>query len=283
MSGIITLTTDWGVGDPYAALFKALVWRQNPQAVFSDVSHQVKNSSLYHAAYLLDMVCWNYPEGSVHVVDCRNFTVDQFMQVRKKVRPLLFTDFLGLRVRGQYFLMENSGLLSIVCPEFEGVEEVVKLNECEDYAHYNTFNALNYYASAAARLSSGVPLGEFGETYPIENLQRLSLNKVRVENASVSGCICHIDAFGNLLTNIRAEDLEKAGIKEKKINVVIQKGMEKIENVHLMKRYVSIEDNDCFAVYNVNGYLEIGQKNVSLADTLYEDYSGIGDVLTLSV
>lgn len=283
MSGIITLTTDWGVGDPYAALFKALVWKQNPQAVFADVSHQVKDSSLYHAAYLLDMVCRNFPEGSVHVLDCRNLTSAQSARIWHKERPLLFTDFIGCRSCGQYFLLENNGILSLLCPDFEGIEEVVKLTECEDYAHYNTFNALNYYASAAARLASGASLGEVGEPYPMENLQRISPYRVRTSDGTVTGRICHIDAAGNLLTNIRVEDLEKAGLKEKKVKVRIAQCLEKLENVPLLKRYVSVPDFDCFAVFNVSGYLEIGQKNTSLADALFEDNSGIGDEITLTV
>lgn len=283
MSGIITLTTDWGVGDPYMALFKALVWKQNPQAAFADVSHQVKHSSLYHAAYLLEMVCWNFPKGSVHVADCRNFTSEQFARVRRKERPLLFTDFLGIRCRNQYFLMENNGIFSQLCPDFDEVEEVVKLKECDDYAHFNTFNALNYYAAAAARLSAGASLAEVGESYPLENLQRISPYRLKVEAGLVTGNICHIDAFGNLLTNIRAEDLEKAGIKEKKIHVQVARCMEKMENVSLLKRYLSVADFDYFAVCNSSGYLEIGQKNASLADALFEDNSGIGDEITLMI
>lgn len=283
MSGIITLTTDWGIGDPYAALFKALVWKQNPQAVFADVSHRVKQSSLYHAAYLLDMVCWNFPEGSVHVVDCRSITPEQHARIRRKERPLLFTDFIGIRCRGQYFLMENNGIFPLLCPDDEGAEEIVRLTEYDDYAHFNTFNALNYYAYASARLSSGALLSELGETYPSENLQHISPYKVRVEEGSVTGNICHIDAFGNLLTNIRAEDLEKAGIREKKINVQIASGMDSLKNVSLMKRYLAVPDLDCFAVFNVNGYLEIGQKNASVADRLFEDESGIGDEIRLTL
>lgn len=283
MGGIITLTTDWGIGDPYVALFKALVWKQNPQAAFADVSHRVKRSSLYHAAYLLGMVCWNFPEGSVHVVDCRKFTVEQYARVHRRERPLLFTDFIGIRCRGQYFLMENNGILSLLCPDLEGVEAVVKLDACEDYAHFNTFNALNYYVDAAAKLSSGASLDEMGETYPFEHLQRIAPYKVRTSEGSVTGRICHIDAAGNLLTDIRAEDLEKAGLKEKKLKVQVLPCMEKLQNVFLVKRYIGVSDQDCYAVFNVNGYLEIGRKNESLADALFEDDSGIGDEIALTV
>ena len=277
------MTTDWGVGDPYAALFKALVWKQNPQAVFADVSHQVKDSNLYQAAYLLDTVCWNFPNGSVHVVDCRKFTLEQCVRISNKERPLLFTDFIGIRCRGQYFLLENSGMFSLLCPDFKDVEAVVKLIECKAYAHFNTFNALNYYADAAARLTAGASLADVGEVYPLENLQRITPYKVRTSKGTVTGRICHIDAFGNLLTDIRAEDLAEAGLEKKKIKVQVLPCMEKLQNVTLQKRYFSVSDYNDFAVFNVNGYLEIGRKNDSLADALFEDDSGIGDEIMLTV
>ena len=284
MSGIITLTTDWGYGDPYAAIFRANVWRLRPDTVVTDISHQVCNSSRLHAGYLLSSACWFFPEGTVHVVDVREISTMQFARIANRERPLPFLDFLGVRCNGHFFLMENNGILSLVDPDFANVEEVVKLRRHPDFEQYYTFNALAYYAYASAMLASGSRLSELGEVYGEDELERLSLpGVIRTENR-LEGRVQHIDARGNLITDIRREDWASVAAGRKKVSVQVEGSLECLEDVRLYNHYLQIGDGICFALFNTSGFLEIGQKNVSLAAMLYgiEDVvSGIGDVVTL--
>jgi S-adenosylmethionine hydrolase len=39
-SGIVTLTTDFGLSDPYVAMMKGVILSINPSAVLVDVTHQ---------------------------------------------------------------------------------------------------------------------------------------------------------------------------------------------------------------------------------------------------
>ena len=284
MSGIITLTTDWGTGDPYAALFRAHVWRINPQAVVTDISHGVYNGNRQHAAYLLGSACWAFPEGTVHVVDVREFTHEQQIRICRRERSLPFMDFLAVRCGEQYFLMENNGILSLLSPDFSAVSEVVKLSPHADFDHYNTFNALNHYVFAAARLSAGGALSELGEPYPENLLERIVLPNMQPSDDSIEGRILHIDARGNLITDIREEMFPAAIRPKSKLVVSVGGCFERLNDVLFCKRYLMVPDNKCFALFNSGGYLEIGQKNVSLATLLYGEFdrlSGIGDTVTL--
>ena len=284
MSGIITFTTDWGIGDPYSALFKAHVWRVHPGAVFADISHDVHNGSRLHAAYLLSSACWAFPEETVHVVDVRELTSDQLRKVANRERPLPFLDFLAVRCREQFFLLENNGILSLIDPEFANLHEVVKLAAHADYNQYNTFNALNYYADAAARLSAGCRLSELGEPYPEQWLEKMVLPALTPTENSVGGRILHIDARGNLITDIREPLLLSVAQSRKKLTVQVGRMFERLKDFRLCKRYLSVAEGKGFAVVNASGYVELGQKNASLAATLYgsDDLrSGIGDSVTL--
>ena len=284
MNGIITLTTDWGTGDPYAALFKAHVWRVHPGAVFADISHEVHNGSRLHAAYLLASACWAFPEETVHVVDVRELSSDQLRKVANRERPLPFLDFLAVRCREQFFLLENNGILSLIDPDFANVHEVVKLAAHADYNHYNTFNALNYYADAAARLSAGCCLSELGEPYQEQWLERMVLPALTPSENSVGGSILHIDARGNLITDIREPLLLSVAQSRKKVTVHVGRMFERMKDFKLCKRYLNVAEGQGFAVVNASGYVELGQKNASLAAILYgpDDLrSGIGDSVTL--
>ncbi len=285
MSGIITLTTDWGYGDPYAALFRAHVWALNPQAVITDISHAVLNGNRLQAAYLLSTACWAFPAGTVHVADVRELSAEQQRKVFTKEQPLYFLDFLAVACGDQYFLMENNGMLSLLSPGFQTVGEVVRLRAQEDYDRYNTFNALNYYVKAAASLAAGVPLSDLGEPYPMDRLERIVLSNRQPSESVLEGRVLHVDARGNLITDIRETPFQKVAQSRKKMTISIGRCFDKLNDVCLYRRYLKVPDGKCFALFNSGGYLELGQKNVSLAEMLYGEgdvRSGIGDAVTIS-
>lgn len=285
MSGIITLTTDWGIGDPYAALFKAHVWRLCPQAVFADISHNVHVADKLHAAYLLNSACWAFPSGTVHVADVRCMSDDQQQMFLNEKKRFPFMDYIGVRCADQYFLMENNGILSLLASESKAVVEVVHLTADPDFNSYNTFNALNHYVYAASRLAAGGSLSELGEPYPAEKLERVVLTENETTENSVKGHVQHIDARGNLITDIRGEVLKRVADGRLKMRVSVGGCFERLNNVLLKKRYLYVPSGRFFAVVNTGGFVELGQKDSSMAAVLYgpdDILSGIGDDVTLS-
>lgn len=94
----------------------------------------------------------------------------------------------------------------------------------------------------------------------------------------------HVDARGNLITDIRKTDIEAMGVEGKSLSVSVSGCLEPLNGVSLCHRYLTVEDGCFFAVFNTAGFLEIGQKNVSLATFLYGDdgSSGIGDPVVIT-
>ena len=68
-SGIITLTSDFGLADPYVAAMKGVMLGLNPRAVIVDVSHEVRPQRLLQAVFVTESA-WPFlaPIGLVFAV-----------------------------------------------------------------------------------------------------------------------------------------------------------------------------------------------------------------------
>jgi S-adenosylmethionine hydrolase len=70
---IITLTSDFGVKDPYVAQMKATILSICPSAVLVDVTHGVDKFDVRAGAFMLASAAPYFPDGAIHlaVVDPR--------------------------------------------------------------------------------------------------------------------------------------------------------------------------------------------------------------------
>ena len=262
MSQIITLTTDWGNIDPYAAIFKAHVWKRFPEARLVDITHEVERHNLNHAAYLLGMAYPHFPPGSVHLADVRNLASSK-VKLAYLDKDMRYMDPLAIRYRDHLFLVENNGLFSMICPDFEEIQEMVKL-PVPDEDPYKTFPALASFAPAAAALAENARLSlqEIGESYPLEKLLRERLLKVNLEEKRIICHLTHTDHYGNIHTDLRMEDFLSVAGDAKKMQVQIP-GYPPL-NVVLRKRFTPRTEGD-FVMFNLAGYMEIGRVQAPLA------------------
>ena len=66
-SGTITLTTDFGLSDPYVGIMKGVILSINPAARVTDISHLIKAGSVMQAACIIEEAYTFFPKGTVHV------------------------------------------------------------------------------------------------------------------------------------------------------------------------------------------------------------------------
>jgi S-adenosylmethionine hydrolase len=64
---MITLTTDFGLKDPYAAEMKAVILGISPNAVIIDITHEVAKFNVRMGAYVLSSAAPYFPRGTIHV------------------------------------------------------------------------------------------------------------------------------------------------------------------------------------------------------------------------
>ncbi|MGC9345470.1 MAG: SAM-dependent chlorinase/fluorinase, partial [Candidatus Bathyarchaeales archaeon] len=76
---IITLTTDFGLKDPYVAEMKAVILSISPNTAIVDITHQIEKLNIRIGAYVLAAASPYFPKGTIHVV-----VVDPGVGTRRK-------------------------------------------------------------------------------------------------------------------------------------------------------------------------------------------------------
>lgn len=188
----ITLTTDFGIADPFVGAMKGVIASIVPEAHIHDITHQASPFDPLDAAVTLASFYRYWPEGTIHVV-----VIDP--GVGSSRRPLL------ARAGSHYFIGPDNGVLSLV---FEREKEIRawQITAEEYFIHpvSRTFHGRDIFASTAAWLArKGQPEG-FGPE--VSDYQRIPLPRPEIAPGKIGGVILRTDRFGNLLTNLRPED-----------------------------------------------------------------------------
>jgi len=190
---IITLTTDFGHSSPYAAAMKAVILRINPAATIVDITHSIPPQDVHQGAVVLDDVTEWFPEGTIHVV-----VVDPGVGTERAI--------VYARIGTQQYIAPDNGLLCYLTAR-KKPERLIRLENPEYWLHpvSSTFHGRDIMAPAAAHLSLGLDPEKLGP--PLERLTTPQWPAVRATPERLEGMVVAIDGFGNLITNITAEDL----------------------------------------------------------------------------
>lgn len=238
MPAIITLTTDFGRDSAYLAAMKGVILSINPAAVVVDVSHGIGAQNIVEGAFVLGEATRWFPAESIHVA-----VVDPGVGTERRI--------VYARVAGQQYICPDNGLLSYVCrdrpPEqaFEVTNRSLFLREVS-----HTFHGRDIMAPVAARLSLALAPDELGP--PVGKLNLLEWGQPERRNNTVMGHILFADSFGNLISNIRREDVP-GDIDA--AQVVIEFGQHRVDG---MKRtYGDSAPRTPVALFGSSGLLEL--------------------------
>ncbi|MDH4099827.1 MAG: SAM-dependent chlorinase/fluorinase [Nitrospirota bacterium] len=183
--GVITLTTDFGLDDPFVGMMKGVICRISPKAVIVDLTHQVPSFDIPVAAWMLKDSWRFFPEGSIHVA-----VVDPGVGSARK--PIL------VEWRGHRFVGPDNGIFSFFLDEgavYHLTEPRYFLPEIEA-----TFHGRDIFAPVAAHLSTGIAAGEMGQL--TTDAVRLDLTLPSEDGGRVRGEVVYLDKFGNAITNL---------------------------------------------------------------------------------
>ncbi len=186
---IITLTTDFGTRDPYVASMKASILRVAPEARIVDISNEIAPQDILEAAFVLKNAAPYFPAGTVHVV-----VVDPGVGTAR--RPV------AVRMDDMLFVGPDNGVLPLTFDE-RPADQVVTLDRSTFWRTErpsSTFHGRDIFASVAAHLAMGTPLGEIGSAGP--ELQKLRWGLPISDEQGIRGWIVHVDHFGNCISNI---------------------------------------------------------------------------------
>ena len=65
--GILTLTTDFGMGGPYVAALKGVLLDLAPGTQFVDVCHTISPQNILEGGFVLAAIVDVFPKGTVHL------------------------------------------------------------------------------------------------------------------------------------------------------------------------------------------------------------------------
>jgi len=210
-SGIITLTTDFGLRDPYVGVMKGVILSINPEARVIDISHQLKAGFISQASTLVQEAYPFFPEGTVHVV-----VVDP--GVGGDRRPIL------IKTQNHFFVGPDNGTFWPVIRAHQYAETIHLTKSRYFLPHVShTFHGRDIFAPVAAHLSRGVDPSEMGPI--IKDPVPLDFPAPQRREDILLGQVMRVDRFGNLITNIQRKQFERflgsgrPGIKAGKLAV----------------------------------------------------------------
>ena len=247
---IITLTTDFGTRDAYVGAMKGVILGINPDVRLVDISHSISPQDVMEAAYVLKEAAFYFPPDTVHLA-----VVDP--GVGTKRRPV------AVRYGRHFFVGPDNGIFPLLMDDSEQPESV-ELNR-KDYwlsdEISTTFHGRDIFAPAAAHLSRGVPLPDLGRR--IDALSPMHWALPITDEQGIQGWIAHVDRFGNCITNVARDLLERTRDGR---SVRCFTGSAILEG--LTRTYADVEAGEPLMHYNSSDVLEIAVNSGNASELL---------------
>lgn len=244
MAARITLLTDFGTVDGYAAVVKGVIAAISPATIIEDATHDIAPGDVAVAAFTLARYWHLYPPGTTHLV-----VVDPGVGSRRRA--------LAAAADGRRFVAPDNGVLTRVFDHSTSLDIVSIENDRllgRDVSA--TFHGRDIFAPAAAHLALGIDLQELGPA--ISDPVRLDVPAPERQRGRIGGSVVAIDRFGNLITNVPGEWVrESTGIYVDGRDVG-----------PLRRTYADVAPGEVLALVGSTGALEVSVRDGSAAVSL---------------
>lgn len=251
-SRVVTLTTDFGLRDPYVGIVKGVLLVHLKDVTVVDLTHSVPPQDVMTAAWYLRHAWRWFPFGTVHMA-----VVDPGVGSSRRI--------LVAEENGHAFLAPDNGLLSGVLSDAAHVwaldQERFALPEASA-----TFHARDVFAPAAAALAKGLAPSAAG--LPVADWERHPVGpQVSQEGQALVSEVCLVDHFGNLISGLSpARETSLAGW------VVEIAGRE----IPIVRTYSEVAPGELLALVDSFGQVEVAVRDGDAARLL-----GVGKGTTI--
>jgi S-adenosyl-L-methionine hydrolase (adenosine-forming) len=198
----VVFMTDFGVVDDSVAICKGVMYSIEPQLRIVDLTHQVTPFSILDGARFLYGASPYYPAGTVFVV-----VIDPTVGSTRKA-------IVVKSKRGQFFVLPDNGLMTLVQDRdgLDAAREITNRSWMIGAALSSTFHGRDIFSPVGAHLAHGEDWTQVGPELEVAKLVRLDLAPVQLNEQGLRGEVIATDGpFGNLVTNISADDFMKLG------------------------------------------------------------------------
>lgn len=191
----IVLLTDFGNQDHFVGVMKGVIYSITPYVNIIDLCHEIPIGNITKAALVLKNSFKYFPKESVFVV-----VVDPGVGSDRK-KLLIKTD-------KYYFVGPDNGVFSYTLEN----SKIIKIIELTNDKYWlkpisNTFHGRDIFSPIAAYIINGINIMNFGNE--INSYKRLPFINPEFNKNEILGKIIDIDKFGNLISNISIDFLNK--------------------------------------------------------------------------
>ena len=187
MMPIVTIISDFGQRDHYAALLKASILTHNPSISIIDITHDIDTHDIRQAAYHIRAVAKRFPEGTIHVVAVNNYYNLDY-------------EIILFEYKGMYFIGPNNGLFSLA---FDSIDENQVYKIALDESDVDMFDLI---AHGTGLISRNMSITEVGP--PLNVFEKKIDIKPVITDDEIRATIIHIDKFENVIVNVHQEFFE---------------------------------------------------------------------------
>ncbi len=239
-ANIITLTTDFGLQDPYVGQMKGAILKRNITARIIDLTHALAPHDILGGAITIRSSYRYFPTGTIHLV-----IVDPGVGSQRAI--------LAAAGEGHLFIAPDNGLLTLLAMD-QRLEAIHRVENSSLFPAEisGTFHGRDIMAPVAAALAGGLPLEKVGPATAFDDCVRLDIPEPGRTASGINGQVLHMDRFGNIRTTITTSHLSS-------FQPSAFRGIRIGEHVidAISSTYKDVEEGGLVALIDSSGYLEI--------------------------
>jgi len=197
----ITLTSDFGVQAQGIGIMEAVALEINPEAHVIHLMHGLPDFNLSYAARTMETV--SYMPVGFHVC-----VVDPGVGTKRK-------SIIIQAGRGDFLVGPDNGVLLPATRFLGGIKKIAEITNSKYMRKQVSpvFHGRDIFTPAAAYLSKGTKMEEFGKELQQKNLVKAPYEEAKVKNSGISAKIISINKFGSFHLNIMQSEWDKLKLK----------------------------------------------------------------------
>lgn len=252
----IVFMTDFGVVDDSVAICHGVMYGIMPGVRIVDLTHQVTPFSISDGARFLYGATPYFPAGTVFVV-----VIDPTVGSTRKA-------IVAHSKRGQYFVLPDNGLLTLIDQRdsIDGVREITNTDWMIGSKLSSTFHGRDIFSPVGAHMARGDDWTKVGPEMPVKDLVRLDWKIAALDDHGLNATVIATDGpFGNLVTNVNAEDFLKLGYRHGEDVPVTVAG--KQMTIKFVKTFSDVPLGQPLLYIDSRGHLALAVNQNSFAET----------------
>jgi S-adenosylmethionine hydrolase len=227
-----------------------MIYKKIPGAQIVDITHEVKPFDNLEAAYHLRSCFESFPDGTIHLmgVDAEPLLPSASFSPQNENAISFPTIIL---FKSQFIIANDNGFIGAFLGEDIPDRLYRYLPEPTQNGHL-IFTLRDCFVDLALKIAQKTPFSSF--CTEVESYKRAFIQNPILEPNLIQGAVIHIDAFGNIITNILKSDFERYGENTPFIISYIKRSND-IDT--LASSYNEVPIGERLAIFNTNNRLEI--------------------------